>query len=191
MWTAFSLHVLRRAADAELEGNQNGSKQAATALNIVTYGSEVMFTDLMTGVSSDRFVIRKVEKGHVMMNAKGPVSQFQKLALCRVSSSPGGGLGEDLYLSAALKGFTATGLEVNQIEPEEDHRSRAKRRKTDDGSQDLPTSDELEENSVLVYVKPTVTLKAGEGAIMTEEVMITDAESWTVTGISKFNAPAV
>ncbi|CAI2169240.1 12779_t:CDS:2 [Funneliformis geosporum] len=63
----------------------------------VTYGSEVILSDPTTGYTSDRLIIRKVEKGRITQGACGPVSQMQKIALQCVRSSRC----ESHYLSAA------------------------------------------------------------------------------------------
>ncbi|KAF9430646.1 hypothetical protein BGZ76_000768 [Entomortierella beljakovae] len=47
----------------------------------VLYGSEVILINDLTGVTTDRLVIRKVENGKVVRNGSGPVSQMQKVVL--------------------------------------------------------------------------------------------------------------
>ncbi|KAI8357566.1 beta-trefoil DNA-binding domain-containing protein, partial [Mortierella sp. GBAus27b] len=47
----------------------------------VLYGSEVILINDLTGVTTDRLIIRKVENGKVIRNGSGPVSQMQKVVL--------------------------------------------------------------------------------------------------------------
>jgi recombining binding protein suppressor of hairless len=62
----------------------------------VTYGSEIVLTDTHTGISTAPLIVRKVDKGKVVMDEGGPVSQMQKIALQRVNTD-----GTRHYLSAA------------------------------------------------------------------------------------------
>uniref|UniRef100_A0A1D1XCM4 Recombining binding protein suppressor of hairless n=1 Tax=Anthurium amnicola TaxID=1678845 RepID=A0A1D1XCM4_9ARAE len=77
----------------------NGSPSSCLNNTIqVTYGSEVVLSDPTTGFTSERLIIRKVEKGRITQGACGPVSQMQKIALQCVRSN---NRRESLYLSAA------------------------------------------------------------------------------------------
>lgn len=76
-WSAFSIRVLR------VPGATNGRMPSNVP---VSYGAEIVLTDLETGVSSEPLIIRKVEKGRIAQQAGGPVSQMQKVALQRTSS---------------------------------------------------------------------------------------------------------
>lgn len=62
----------------------------------MTYGSEVVLTDTRTGISTAPLIVRKVDKGKVVMEEGSPVSQMQKIALQRVNND-----GTRHYLSAA------------------------------------------------------------------------------------------
>jgi recombining binding protein (suppressor of hairless) len=62
----------------------------------VTYGSEVVLTDASSGISTAPLVIRKVDKGRIVHDDGGPVSQMQKIALQRYNPD-----GTRHYLSAA------------------------------------------------------------------------------------------
>ncbi|THH06813.1 hypothetical protein EW145_g3822 [Phellinidium pouzarii] len=62
----------------------------------VTYGSEIVLSDSMTGITTAPLVIRKVDKGKISNEDGGPVSQMQKIALQRVNPD-----GSRHYLSAA------------------------------------------------------------------------------------------
>ena len=62
----------------------------------MTYGSEVVLADTVTGVQTAPLIIRKVDKGRIVPDDGGPVSQMQKIALQRVNPD-----GSHHYLSAA------------------------------------------------------------------------------------------
>jgi recombining binding protein (suppressor of hairless) len=55
-----------------------------------------VLTDTHTGISTAPLIVRKVDKGKVVMEEGGPVSQMQKIALQRVNTD-----GTRHYLSAA------------------------------------------------------------------------------------------
>ncbi|KZV75477.1 hypothetical protein PENSPDRAFT_571345 [Peniophora sp. CONT] len=84
-WSAFSVNVMRRSQEVP-----NVNPQP------VTYGSEVVLTDTLSGISTAPLVIRKVDKGRIASDDGGPVSQMQKIALQRVNAD-----GSRHYLSAA------------------------------------------------------------------------------------------
>jgi recombining binding protein suppressor of hairless len=62
----------------------------------VTYGSQIVLTDTLSGISTGSLIIRKVDKGIVTLEDGGPVSQMQKIALQRIGLD-----GARQYLSAA------------------------------------------------------------------------------------------
>ena len=62
----------------------------------MTYGSEIVLSDSMTGIATAPLIIRKVDKGKISPEEGGPVSQMQKIALQRVNPD-----GTRHYLSAA------------------------------------------------------------------------------------------
>ncbi|ORZ28460.1 beta-trefoil DNA-binding domain-containing protein, partial [Lobosporangium transversale] len=47
----------------------------------VLYGSEIVLINDLTGIMTDRLIIRKVENGKVSRSGSGPVSQMQKIVL--------------------------------------------------------------------------------------------------------------
>lgn len=190
-WTAFSIHVLRRAEDANPD-----LKETLVTSNIpngsltVTYGSEIMLTDRMTGVSSERLIVRKVEKNEVIVDASGPVSQLQKMALARITSE-----GEVLYLSASPDGLDGNGVPMEsphpppaQSPPESPARFKRKKART---SKYLGDDDELDEDgltrkTVLSYEKPEQQLKASaEDPEKGPVHSVTDFMSWTVLGVGQ------
>ena len=57
------------------KGSMSSSSPSSNSTPI-TYGSEVILSDPTTGFTSDRLIIRKVERGRVVQGACGPVSQM-------------------------------------------------------------------------------------------------------------------
>lgn len=78
----------------------------------MTYGSQIVLTDTLSGISTGSLIIRKVDKGIVTLEDGGPVSQMQKIALQRISPD-----GSRQYLSAAGT-ITATGPGNTQQMPQ-------------------------------------------------------------------------
>lgn len=60
------------------------------------YGCEVILTDQQTGINTGPLLVRKVDKGRIVPDDGGPVSQMQKIALQRLNPD-----GSRTYLSAA------------------------------------------------------------------------------------------
>jgi recombining binding protein suppressor of hairless len=86
LWSAFNVNVIQRGPDAP----PIGSPQP------VTYGSEIILSDSMTGIATAPLFIKKVDKSRISNDEGGPVSQMQKIALQRVNTD-----GSRHYLSAA------------------------------------------------------------------------------------------
>jgi LAG1, DNA binding/Beta-trefoil DNA-binding domain len=147
-WSAFSITVVR------LAGASNGRMPSNVP---VSYGAEIILTDLETGVSSEPLIIRKVEKGRIAQQAGGPVSQMQKVALQRVSSINSG---TPSYLSAA-GAFTDTVVDQS----------------TNNANAFLGY-----ENSRVIVNE--ATSPEGSAAVTVEEV--DDYLCWTIVGIAKF-----
>ncbi|KAI0652143.1 hypothetical protein C8Q79DRAFT_896911 [Trametes meyenii] len=147
-WSAFAVNVVRpQGTEAPLGGPQP-----------VTYGSEIVLADTVTGVQTAPLIIRKVDKGRIVNDDGGPVSQMQKIALQRVNTD-----GTRHYLSAAgpvagtpgVSGSSAPGLS-NQA-----------------GTHPL------------LFQSPRVREEVKDGArVITDEV--DDYLCWTIVGISKF-----
>ncbi|EIN14119.1 hypothetical protein PUNSTDRAFT_110253 [Punctularia strigosozonata HHB-11173 SS5] len=85
-WSAFTVNVVRR----QTEDNSYANPQP------VTYGAEIVLTDTNSGISTSPLFIRKVDKGKIVPEDGGPVSQMQKIALQRINPD-----GTRHYLSAA------------------------------------------------------------------------------------------
>ncbi|KAI5479630.1 hypothetical protein MNV49_003140 [Pseudohyphozyma bogoriensis] len=175
-WTAFRIHVLRRAEDPMTGATATlVNPKIPNADQTVTYGSEVILTDVTTGVSSEPLVIRRVEKNKVSLDATGPVSQLQKLAFCRVV-----GGGKTIYLSTEVEGMDRDGNTFVQKEGAS-FRPVGKRRK----------KDEVEEDEDAKPVKPVLTYNepagVGEGSMPgTICHVVDDHSAWTVIGINSF-----
>ncbi|KAG8982596.1 hypothetical protein FRB94_006491 [Tulasnella sp. JGI-2019a] len=99
-WSAFNVEVVQAVTDPNAAiPDMGGYHPGGAAPQPVTYGSTLLLTDSHTGLTSDPLVIRKVDKGRVIMDEGtmgGPVSQMQKVALCRITET-----GARYYLSAA------------------------------------------------------------------------------------------
>jgi len=84
-WSAFNVNVVRRSQETQ-----------SLVPQPVTYGSEIILMDTHSGISTAPLVIRKVDKGKIVSDDGGPVSQMQKIALQRINQD-----GTRHYLSAA------------------------------------------------------------------------------------------
>ncbi|KAH9968860.1 hypothetical protein BC827DRAFT_1121552 [Russula dissimulans] len=84
-WSAFNVNVVRRSQETQ-----------SLVPQPVTYGSEIILMDTHSGISTAPLVIRKVDKGKIVTDDGGPVSQMQKIALQRINQD-----GTRHYLSAA------------------------------------------------------------------------------------------
>ncbi|KAL6310084.1 hypothetical protein BKA93DRAFT_722358 [Sparassis latifolia] len=89
-WSAFNVNVIRSTASPLPESHVAGGPQP------VTYGSEVVLADTVSGTQTAPLIIRKVDKGRIVQDDNGPVSQMQKVALQRKDDD-----GSRQYLSAA------------------------------------------------------------------------------------------
>ncbi|KAF7732006.1 hypothetical protein EC973_007111 [Apophysomyces ossiformis] len=118
-WSAFDIIVIRQASNINDSNNNNNnnpstSRHRNNSLSMpgrtgtpsasapVMYGTEIVLRDTQTGVTSPPMIVCKVDKGHVVPSAFGPVSQMQKIALQLASD-------KTMYLSAASKTTTAGG----------------------------------------------------------------------------------
>jgi recombining binding protein (suppressor of hairless) len=175
-WTAFSIHVLR-SAEVALPGGAGtlATSKVFNGANTVTYGSQIILTDLMTGISSEPMTIRHVEKNKVHLGATGPVSQLQKIALVRTTAT-----GQDIYLSVEeAGGMDATGvlLSTPQVEqPEEENGTEPGKKKKKGKEVPSPLL------AMLTYQYPDQVLSAEENGGVSCHV-VKDQMTWTVVGI--------
>ncbi|OSC99497.1 hypothetical protein PYCCODRAFT_1373098 [Trametes coccinea BRFM310] len=146
-WSAFAVNVVRQqGAEAPLGGPQP-----------VTYGSEIVLADTVTGVQTAPLIIRKVDKGRIVNDDGGPVSQMQKIALQRINSD-----GSRHYLSAAgpIAGTPGAGPSP-------------------------PGLSNQAGTHPLLFQSPRVREELKDGVrVITDEV--DDYLCWTIVGISKF-----
>jgi len=148
-WSAFNVNVVRAHGDAPpLAGPQPQP---------VTYGSEIVLSDTVSGTQTAPLIIRKVDKGRIAPDDGGPVSQMQKIALQRVNSD-----GTRHYLSAAGPMPGTPGV----VPPATPGVAQA-------GSHPL------------LFQAPRVREEVKDGVrVITDEV--DDYLCWTIVGISKF-----
>lgn len=90
-WSPFEIIVVRQPNQAANPENHSVSVP-------ITYGTEIILKDVNTGVSSPPLIIRKVDKGHVVNNSYGLLSQMQKIALQLSASATSSST--PLYLNA-------------------------------------------------------------------------------------------
>ncbi|EIW64316.1 uncharacterized protein TRAVEDRAFT_68154 [Trametes versicolor FP-101664 SS1] len=147
-WSAFAVNVVRpQGAEAPLGGPQP-----------VTYGSEIVLADTVTGVQTAPLIIRKVDKGRIVNDDGGPVSQMQKIALQRLNSD-----GTRHYLSAAGPIAGTPGVSAPSA----------------------PGLSNQAGTHPLLFQSPRVREEVKDGArVITDEV--DDYLCWTIVGISKF-----
>ena len=88
-WSPFEIIVVRQPNQVINPDNHSVSVP-------ITYGTEIILKDVNSGVSSPPLVIRKIDKGNVVPNAYGLLSQMQKIAL-QLSSTANS---KHLYLNA-------------------------------------------------------------------------------------------
>lgn len=181
-WSAFNVTVVRSPAESDESPEQvpaqlspTSSARAASASRSysssvgarpVTYGSEIILTDSLTGVASDPLIIRKVDKSRIINDDGGPVSQMQKIALQRIGDD-----GQRYYLSAsgtiAGSGFGGN-AGSNGL-----------------GLTDVKNTDRQTGPQSLHYQAPrTREERSVHGVTVVDEV--DDWLCWTIVGISKF-----
>ncbi|KAG9100571.1 hypothetical protein FRC06_003950 [Ceratobasidium sp. 370] len=185
-WSAFSVTVVRSPAEsddspetvpAQLSSPTQASSTRAGSVSLrsysssvgarpVTYGSEIILTDQLTGVASDPLIIRKVDKSRIINDDGGPVSQMQKIALQRIGDD-----GQRYYLSASGT-ITGPGFGGNAGT-------------NGLGLTDVRTADRQVGPQTLHYQAPrTREERSVHGATVVDEV--DDWLCWTIVGISKF-----
>lgn len=186
-WSAFTIHVVRRAEDV----NPNITDTLATSdvpdgANTVTYGSTITLTDLMTGTKSEEFIVRKVEQREVVLDATGPVSQLQKMALARVLPD-----GRTIYLSAASDGLGVDGKTASRSDDGPGHSTKSEDDSDSASKPRYKKGDQLEDDGLTV--KTTLTYEEAKSASDSSTLKgvtgpihgVTDFMCWTVLGVSE------
>ncbi|KAI0080290.1 hypothetical protein K474DRAFT_301037 [Panus rudis PR-1116 ss-1] len=150
-WSAFNVTVVNS------EGQLPTPSQTPSP---VTYGSFIILSETMSGTQTAPLVIRKVDKGRIVPDDGGPVSQMQKIALQRVNPD-----GTRHYLSAAGPPMpTAAGTMAANATGAAGHQSGT---------------------HPLLFQAPRVRDEVKDGVrVITDEV--DDFLCWTIVGISKF-----
>ncbi|TFK57048.1 hypothetical protein OE88DRAFT_1730471 [Heliocybe sulcata] len=147
-WSAFNVNVVRRPPDAPAIGGPQP----------VTYGSEIILSDTQSGIATSPLLIRKVDKGRIIADDGGPVSQMQKIALQRVNPD-----GSRHYLSAAGPMPGTPGV----VAPP------------------APGMSQQAGTHPLVFSSPRIRDELKDGVrVISDEV--DDYLCWTIVGISKF-----
>ncbi|SCV68976.1 BQ2448_1996 [Microbotryum intermedium] len=180
-WTAFKIHVTKRAeggedTDHDIAHSAFPRNQADGGPEAVTYGSEIVLTDLMTGSTSEPMIVRKVEKGHVFLGATGRVAQLQKLALARVSDR-----GYSIYLSPSSDGMDKDGFSQHT-----DSYTYASNKPEQDPDLYPSDDDAAEAKKFLSYQPPLGSLPADHQDKLGYHI-VTDFMTWTVVGIDSFS----
>lgn len=88
-WSPFEVIVLRQPKHLQHQSH-------VVVSTPITYGTEILLRDKNTGISSPPLIIKKVDKGQIVHQAFGVVSQMHKVALQLASSSDE----SPLYLNA-------------------------------------------------------------------------------------------
>ncbi|KAA1468728.1 hypothetical protein DENSPDRAFT_834136, partial [Dentipellis sp. KUC8613] len=146
-WSAFSVNLVIKPGDVHSHPQSP-----------VTYGCEVILTDAQTGISTAPLIIRKVDKGKIVPDDGGPVSQMQKIALQRINPD-----GARHYLSAA---GPLPGAQPGAPPP-------------------ITPPSSQPGTHPLIFQSPRVREEVKDGVrIVTDEV--DDYLCWTIVGISKF-----
>ena len=127
----------------------------------VTYGSQIVLTDALSGIATGSLIIRKVDKQRVSLEDGGPVSQMQKIALQRVAPD-----GSRQYLSA-VGPLTSTGGVVTPPSP---------------------GANQPGGTHTLIFQSPRMRDESRDGVrIVVDEV--DDYLCWTIVGICKYFPP--
>ncbi|KAF9945219.1 hypothetical protein BGZ70_003971 [Mortierella alpina] len=157
----------------------------------VLYGSEIVLINDLTGIMTDRLIIRKVENGKVSRSGTGPVSQMQKIVLEhpeRVHPEDG----RAYYLSASSIGSPKIEGKIPlqaamDRSPLLEYRTSSKKASIMDmtGAQD-DEEDELNEDEAALYNGQTNSMprRVSKGQ---DCVAVDDFVCWTIAGIAKFD----
>lgn len=152
----------------------------------VLYGSEIVLINDLTGIMTDRLIIRKVENGRVSRSGTGPVSQMQKVVLehpDRVHPEDG----RSYYLSASSIGSPKIEGKIPlqtamDRSPLLEYRTSSKKASIMDMTDHLEDEeDELNEEEGDQAGQPRRSSKGQDS------VAVDDFVCWTIAGIAKFD----
>ncbi|KAI1311321.1 hypothetical protein EDD11_003466 [Mortierella claussenii] len=85
-WSAFTISIVNNGPCSPTPARNGSSKShhrqlAQQNASPITYGAEIILTESVSGLQSDRLVVCKVENGRILQGAIGPICQMQKVAL--------------------------------------------------------------------------------------------------------------
>ncbi|KAG0289872.1 hypothetical protein BGZ98_003665 [Dissophora globulifera] len=156
----------------------------------VLYGSEIILINDLTGVTTDRLIIRKVENGKVICNGTGPVSQMQKIVLQhpdRVHPEDG----RPYYLSAPSIGSPKIEGKIPlqaamERSPLLEYRTSSKKSSIMELTEALEKDGEecCEDDAVYQNKRGETSIRVPKGQ---ENVTVDDFVCWTIAGIAKFD----
>ncbi|KAF9899972.1 hypothetical protein EC991_008055 [Linnemannia zychae] len=155
----------------------------------VLYGSEIVLINDLTGIMTDRLIIRKVENGKVSRSGTGPVSQMQKIVLehpDRVHPEDG----RSYYLSASSIGSPKIEGKIPlqaamDRSPLLEYRTSSKKASIMDMT-DAQDDDEDEMNEDDDYNGQSNSMPRRMGKNQ-DSVAVDDFVCWTIAGIAKFD----
>ncbi|KAF9105873.1 hypothetical protein BGX29_011180 [Mortierella sp. GBA35] len=155
----------------------------------VLYGSEIVLINDLTGIMTDRLIIRKVENGKVSRSGTGPVSQMQKIVLehpDRVHPEDG----RAYYLSASSIGSPKIEGKIPlqaamDRSPLLEYRTSSKKASIMDMT-DAQDDDEDEMNEDDDYNGQSNSMPRRMGKNQ-DSVAVDDFVCWTIAGIAKFD----
>ncbi|KAG0326406.1 hypothetical protein BG004_002983 [Podila humilis] len=102
-WSAFTISIVSNGPSSPVSARAGSQKshhrQQAQQSNAtpITYGAEIILTESITGIQSERLIVCKVENGRILDGAVGPICQMQKVALKSLERSTES---EPVYLGA-------------------------------------------------------------------------------------------
>ncbi|KAF9313089.1 hypothetical protein BG003_005625 [Podila horticola] len=155
----------------------------------VLYGSEIVLINDLTGIMTDRLIIRKVENGKVSRSGTGPVSQMQKIVLehpDRVHPEDG----RAYYLSASSIGSPKIEGKIPlqaamDRSPLLEYRTSSKKASIMDLTDSPEDEDELlEDETDFNGQVNSMPRRVGKSH---DSVSVDDFVCWTIAGIAKFD----
>ncbi|KAI8057146.1 hypothetical protein BDF22DRAFT_740676 [Syncephalis plumigaleata] len=171
-WSAFTIEIVRDGITPIIPsyaGMASAASAAAARLGVIpiTYGSRIVLTDKATGTSTGPLIIRKVERGQIVAEAHGPVSQMQKVALENVTNGSGSATTiQPTYLCA--------GYDANVVATTTDLTDT-----TTATTDSQPPKTEIKSSPFLTFNRPRIITE-------TSTECIDDHLCWTIVGLAKF-----
>ncbi|KAF9921570.1 hypothetical protein FBU30_008374 [Linnemannia zychae] len=156
----------------------------------VLYGSEIVLINDLTGIMTDRLIIRKVENGKVSRSGTGPVSQMQKIVLehpDRVHPEDG----RAYYLSASSIGSPKIEGKIPlqaamDRSPLLEYRTSSKKASIMDMTDNQDDDEEEMNEDDMDYNSQNNGMPRRMGKNH-DSVAVDDFVCWTIAGIAKFD----